>query len=115
MVRECGTIVSGGKEEEGSIRAAPLIAKLRKLAEDRSVAGIVLHVDSGGVSLHAVAHDFICRGQRSNWLRGAAAAVQMAIHHGMPLHLLQNVAHGKGHSVVGGSHALAQRILHPEL
>ena len=48
VVRECGSIVGGGKEEEGRIRAEPLIKKLRKLAEDRSVAGIVLHVSSGG-------------------------------------------------------------------
>lgn len=51
VVRECGSIVGGSQEEDGYIRAAPLIQKLRKLAEDDSVAGIVLRVDSGGAPL----------------------------------------------------------------
>jgi ClpP class serine protease len=48
VVRECGNILGGSKEEEGRIRVAPLVKKLRKLADDKSVAGIVLRVDSGG-------------------------------------------------------------------
>jgi ClpP class serine protease len=48
VVRECGKIFQGSKEEEGYIRVAPLVKKLRKLADDKSVAGIVLRVDSRG-------------------------------------------------------------------
>jgi ClpP class serine protease len=51
VVRECGNILGGTKEGEGRIRAAPLLEKLRKLADDRNVAGIVLRVDSGGKPL----------------------------------------------------------------
>lgn len=60
VVRACGNIVPGTKEKEGNIRAQPLIDKLNKLAEDSSVVGVVLRVDSHGVYLNC-SWAFACR------------------------------------------------------
>lgn len=55
VLREQGSIVSGTKSQSGQITAEPLIKKLRGLAEDNNVAGVVLRVDSPGVPHLSVA------------------------------------------------------------
>lgn len=48
VVRAQGNITGGSKPQSGQITAEPLIAQLRRLSEDSSIAGIVLRVDSPG-------------------------------------------------------------------
>jgi ClpP class serine protease len=64
VVRECGSIVGGAKEQDGRICPGPLIKKLRKLAEDSSVVGIVLRVDSGGLVPHTCFDGFMSHVKR---------------------------------------------------
>jgi ClpP class serine protease len=51
IVREAGSITGGSQPSGGQITAEPLIRTLKALARDRSIAGIVLRVDSPGLSL----------------------------------------------------------------
>jgi hypothetical protein len=51
VLREQGAIVGGDKSQSGQITAEPLIQKLRAIAEDNSIAGVVLRVDSPGACL----------------------------------------------------------------
>lgn len=55
VIRESGAIVGGDKAQSGQITAEPLIKKLRGVAEDNSIAGVVLRVDSPGVAPYACA------------------------------------------------------------
>jgi protease IV len=59
VVREQGAITGGSKPQSGQITAEPLIRKLRALAKDDSIAGIVLRVDSPG-ALPATPHLPFC-------------------------------------------------------
>jgi hypothetical protein len=74
IVRECGAITGGSKEQEGQIRAGPLSERLKALAKDKSIAGIVLRVDSPGTPpMHSYTrqvnnrvHDWdVCSGNQS--------------------------------------------------
>lgn len=51
VVRAQGNITGGSKPQSGQITAEPLIAQLRELSENPSIAGIVLRIDSGGARM----------------------------------------------------------------
>ena len=51
IVRESGAITGARREQGGQITTEPLIKKLRALAKQKSISGIVLRVDSPGARL----------------------------------------------------------------
>ena len=59
IVRAQGAIVGGSSASSGQITAEPLIEELRRLVENKKIAGIVLRVDSPGGD--ALASDLMWR------------------------------------------------------